>query len=97
MKTYTKEEISARIQSDTRWLYRGILAIWNQQTADEQTSKVTKYVNKRGFSGIDSRFLSSLAVQIKYRGNLSPKQITCARKCMAKYAEQLTKIANGTL
>lgn len=94
-KVYTKEEIKANLLTSDRWLIRGLIAIYNHQTAQEQDVQQTVEDNGVGFSGVDSTFLSSLAEQAKARGTLSVKQTEKARKCMTKYAGQLARIANG--
>ena len=93
-KTWTKSEIKDKLETDTHWLVRGILAIHRCQTEDEQNSKNTKHRNGVGFGKPDARFLSSLAEWLKKGGNLTEKQITAARYCMLKYAGQLARIAN---
>ena len=96
-KKWTKEEIKQGINSSDRWLYRGVLAIYAKQTADEKDSSTTRYNNKMGFSACDAEFLSSLARQLLSRGTLSVKQTDYARKCMQKYVGQLCRVANGVL
>lgn len=91
----TKELIVERMNRDPKWLYRGILAIYDRQTADEQASETTSHDNGIGFNGVDASFLSSLAKQVRNRGFLTPTQLTFARKKMAKYAGQLLRIAEG--
>lgn len=92
---WTKQEIATRLQSDDAWLRRGILAIYSRQTDLEKGAQSTKEHNNCGFSGVDAKFLSSIAQQIQRGRTLSPKQITVARKKMHKYAQQLADIANG--
>ena len=95
------EAIKARLATDDRWLFRAVVAIYEKQTADEQESEETRENNGIGFSGVDACILSSLAKQIldwqggrsTYRTPLSPRQIEIARKKMAKYAGQLSRIA----
>lgn len=94
---WTKEQIKDKLATDDKWLFRGIVAIFNKQTEDEQDSGYTAHDNGMGFNGVDAEFLSSLALQINRYGRLSPKQIEIARTKMAKYAGQLAKIANGKI
>lgn len=91
---YTKEFIKEKILTDYRWLARGISAIYAHQTADEKAIGTTAHDNGIGFNGVDAFILSSFAQQIAKGRTLSPKQIEIARKKMAKYAGQLSKIAN---
>jgi hypothetical protein len=92
---YTKEFIKTKLENDDAWLCRGIVAIFNKQTHDEQASETTSHNNGVGFNGSDAEFLSSLAKQFIKKGELSPKQIEFARKKMLKYSGQLTNIANS--
>ncbi len=105
-RRWMKHEIHSFIQNDDRAVCRAILALFNQQTVHEQNTESTCYHNKRGFTGADAGFFSSLAKQIsrynsspikKYKLPLSPKQIEIARPRLYKYATQLTKIANNEL
>lgn len=93
-KIWTKEEIAEKLITDLKWLTRGILAIYNRQTYDEQQMLETKHHNGMGFSGADSRFLSAMAQNLQKGWNLSEKQIAVSRRMMKKYAGQLAKIAN---
>jgi hypothetical protein len=94
-KTYTKAQIVENLKTDDRWLYRGILAIYAGQTAEEQASRETQVDNGIGFSGSDAELLSSFAEQLKVRGRLTNKQIELARKKMTKYAGQLLRISSN--
>ena len=86
---YTKEQVQELLQTDMRWLTRGIVAIYERQTYDEQRSESTKHFNKRGFRGSDAKFLTSLAKWIIAGRSLTEKQTYVARKRMDKYAGQI--------
>ena len=90
----TVNYIKIQLLTDKRWLERGILAIYNKQTADEQRCEETKEDNGVGFSGSDARIFSSFAKQIKGGRTLSEKQVAQAQARMPKYSKQLLKIAN---
>ncbi len=105
-KNYTvaAKIIREQITTNDKWLIRGIIAIYNHQTEDEQTVGVTKYNNKIGFSGLDASIMTSLAKRIEdwektpvenreYPTPLSYGQIKLARRLMPKYSGQLAKIA----
>jgi hypothetical protein len=96
-KKWTKEEILQGINTSTKWLTRGIVAVYRRQTEDEQRSATGRHHNKQGFTLFDAEFLTSIARQILAWRALSVIQVECSRKCMQKYAGQLTKIANATL
>ena len=89
----TKEFIKEKLITDQRWLMRGITAIYEKQSYDEQQSEATKEDNGVGFNSIDACILSSFAKQIKAGRTLSTKQLAIAQKKMPKYARQLLSIA----
>jgi hypothetical protein len=89
----TKPFIKTMLLSDQRWLMRGIVAIFEKQTYDEQQTEQTKEHNGVGFNGVDAELLSSFAKQIKAGRTLTTKQLAFAQKKMPKYAGQLLQIA----
>lgn len=92
---WTKEAIKTNMQASDKWLFRGLLAIYSNQTHEEQVGGFTAEDNGIGFNGVDAEILTSFALQLNSRGFLTPRQIEMARKKMLKYAGQLAKIANG--
>ena len=93
-KVWTKEEIREQLMTNDQWLVRGVIAIFNFQTASEQSSDETNQNNGVGFNGSDAFILSKFAKFAKRTGFLTPKQKAIALKKMPKYAGQLAKIAN---
>jgi hypothetical protein len=96
---WTVEEIRAKLEESNRWLQRGLLRIYAEQTLDEQATGITHEANGVGFNGVDSEILSSFAEQLQKRNwpegrDLSDKQLTIARKKMLKYSKQLAMFAN---
>lgn len=89
----TKEFIKEKLLTDQRWLMRGIVAIFEKQTWDEQQAEQTTEHNGVGFNGIDAELMSSFAKQIQKGRTLSTKQLAFAQKKMPKYAGQLLHIA----
>jgi hypothetical protein len=102
-KVWTKNEIRENLLTSDAWLIRGLIAIFQYQTASEQVSDNTTENNGVGFNGVDSFILSKFAkfcLDIKNNGRkpfLTPKQKAIALKKMPKYAGQLAKIANGKI
>ena len=94
---YSKESIKELLHRNQKAVIRGILAIYDRQTRDEQLIHTTIDHNGVGFSGCDAEILSSFAKQIQEGRELSTKQFTLAKKRILKYAGQLAKIANGEL
>lgn len=104
MASWTKEQIITLLDTNDMAVVKGIVAIFNNQTADEQTSQSTRYDNGIGFNGCDAQILSSFAHQIinwsketqpRFRFPLSPKQLAIGRKKIKKYARQLLLIAEA--
>ena len=94
--------VQENLRDSDAWLIRGILAIYDSQTADEQDLECTKHDNGVGFSGVDAQILSSFAQQIqrhkadpspRFRSPLSPRQLEIGRAKLHKYAMQLVRIA----
>lgn len=92
---HTKDTILALIDRNDLAVGRALLALFNRQTAEEQGTGATVEQNGQGFNGVDAAFGSSLAVQFRDKGSLSPRQIACGRKMLRKYAGQLAEIANA--
>lgn len=96
-KQWTVEEIRAKLESDYKWLFRGLIAIYKRQTADEQEAETTNHNNKIGFNGPDARFMSRMArkaMDPNDRG-FTDKQVFSIRSKMLKYAGQLQRISSG--
>lgn len=102
-KVWTKEDIKNLLFKNDKAVFRGVVRIYERQTADEKAVGETAYNNGVGFSGADANILSSFARQIqeydpltsKFKTPLSPKQLEIARKKIVKYAGQLADIANN--
>ena len=73
------------------WAQRGLIRIFENQTADEQASATVSHDNGIGFTGVDAEFLTSLAKQLQSGKTLSPKQMVWVHKKMPKYAKQLVE------
>lgn len=85
--------IKDMVKHDARWAIRGLLRIYEDQTAEEQAAGHTHMHNGVGFSGVDGEILSSFAEQINKGRNMSFKQMTLIHKKMPKYAMQLEAAA----
>ena len=96
-KKWTKEEIKDLLGRNAKAVTNGVLAIYRNQTRDEQCTQSTNHNNGIGFSGADAGILSSFAEQLLRGQNLSEKQMVIARKKIMKYAGQLARMANGEL
>lgn len=79
---------------DDQWAKRALLAIYRNQTAEEQNAGETLEDNGVGFTGIDAFILTSFAEHYQTKGFLSPKQMAILKNKIGKYAGQLIRIAN---
>lgn len=92
----TAKEIREKIlNGPEQWALRAIVAIYQKQTADEQSAEMTKHHNGVGFCARDGEFGTSIAKQVLAGRRLSDKQLAITRKIAARYAGQLEKIACG--
>lgn len=96
-KVWTAEEIKQLVQTNDTVLYKGLLKLYECQTADEQAEGDTKEHNGIGFNGVDAPILTSFSEFLNRTGFLTPKQRSLARKKLVKYTGQLVKLANGEL
>lgn len=108
---WTKDSIKAKMSQTNpegdMWVVRGMLAILQWQTAEEQANGMTVEDNGVGFNGVDAEILTSFCQQasrvlesrpndpMRYTRCLSPKQMEIARKKMLKYSGQLARIATN--
>jgi len=90
-KADTLKALQSKLSTDIRWAQRALIAIFRNQTADEQNESVVRYHNQMGFRCMDSIILTSFANQLQTRGSLSPKQMSIVFRLMPKYARQLMK------
>lgn len=103
------ELIKSKIETNDRWLLKGLLVIFERQTTEEQTSMSVREHNGVGFTGFDAEFMTSIAQQLIQKGlqediadktkkilasqYLTPAQLVVLRNKMKKYAGQLQRIA----
>lgn len=83
--------LQEKLATDARWAQRALLAIFKNQTSDEQVQATVNNNNNMGFRCMDAALLTSFASQLKTRGSLSPKQMVYVHKKMPIYARQLMK------
>jgi hypothetical protein len=89
------EFVKARLQTDDRWLIRGLVAIYRGQTSEEQNINQTVDHNGVGFGAFDAEFLTGMAKLVLDGRGLSKKQMDAVRKAMIKYAGQLVRISGA--
>lgn len=104
-KVWDKEEISNLLKTSDTAIIRGVIAIFNKQTASEKEANATIVHNHVGFSGGDGmigtfhgNYISKWGIEREYvKEKILPywKQINAKGKMrIEKYAGQLAKIAN---
>lgn len=91
---WNKQTIQTLLDRSDKAVMRGLCAIYDRQTASEQSSDSTTEANGVGFGAFDAEFCSSLARQVRQRGTLSPKQLAMGRNKVKRYWRQLAEIAN---
>ena len=91
---WNKNNIRAMLETSDKAVCRGVMAIFNNQTPEEQVGGVTVEDNGIGFNGVDADWMSQMAVNIKHYGKLTPAQMNITRPKILKYARQISEIAN---
>lgn len=85
--------VKSKLAVDDRWVIRGLMALYQKQTAEEQAARQTTEHNKFGFTAYDADFLTGMAKLLNEQRTLSQKQMTVVRSKIVKYAGQLVEIA----
>lgn len=96
-KTWTKDAIVGLLQNNDKAVERAMVAIWERQTMDEQSSETTNHHNNVGFAGWSVRNGSYYAKWVLSGKRLTRHHLDKARKIAIFHATQLTKIANGEI
>lgn len=95
MGEWTVDVIREKITTDRRWTERGLIALYERQTSQEQDGERTIECNHQGFNALDAEILTSFSKWLLSGRPLTNRQLACAQKKLAKYAGQLTAIANN--
>ena len=113
LKTKVSKEAMLRdkLKKDDRWIARGLLTVFDHQTAEEQSARTVKEHNGVGFTGIDGEILSNISSRLLMRGGrtaahdltkqfnlstyLSEKEVAILRNKMPKYAKQLLRYSEN--
>lgn len=88
-KNLIKSEIQKNLSTNPAWAIKALVKVYTLQTEDEKAAGATHKLNGVGFSGLDSRILSSFAVQVNSGRNLSPKQMAILFRRMPRYWKQI--------
>jgi hypothetical protein len=71
----TKDELLNLLKTNDKAVARALVVLNNRQTADEQATQGTRYLNGMGFRPCHARMGTSMAKFYLQRGFLTPKQI----------------------
>lgn len=82
----------SKLASDPQWAIRGLLRIYEEQTAAEKMSSTTHVDNGVGFTGLDAGILTSFATYYKRHQKFSEAQLKLLMKRIPKYAGQLYRL-----
>ncbi len=91
---WTIEKITKLLQDSNAAVEKGIVAIFNRQTADEQRIEDTRYTNNIGFSGAHAKTGTYYAKWILSGRHLDGKFLQKGRTMILHYTKQLLSIAN---
>jgi len=91
------QHIRTMLGTNLNWASKGVIRIFENQTADEQNVEDTVENNGIGFTGADANILTSFAKQIIKGRTLSPKQQAILFKKMPKYSTQLERMTKDTV
>jgi hypothetical protein len=86
---YLKEQLA----TNPAWALRGLVRIFEAQTAGEQDANATTQQNGVGFTAHDADLLTSFRKQLAERGTLTNYQLSVLARRMPKYAGQLERIS----
>jgi hypothetical protein len=92
---WTREMVLALLAENPRAVERGLVAIYNRQTADEQVEGVARAQNGRGFNGRDAAFGGVLARDVLAGKTLRGRALEIARRMCRTYVGQLVQEAAG--
>lgn len=94
-KVWTRGEIEDMLRTQDGAVERAMVAIWERQTADEQSDQNVKHHNGRGFSHWSARSGTYFAGWVRSGRRLTGKHLDKARRIALHHAGQLTDFANG--
>ena len=93
--TWTPDAIRALLDRSDKAVERAILALYQRQTEDEQTTQETKHRNGRGFASCHAWRGSYYAQWILGGRHLSGLHLQKARRIARHYVGQLTEVAQA--
>lgn len=94
MKVWEKAKIRNILIRSNEAVEKGIVAIFERQTADEQRAQTARYNNSIGFSAAHASRGSYYAKWVKGGRKLSGNHVLEGRKLILHYVRQLVEISN---
>ena len=94
---WNKDKMLARLSTDDAFMLRGLIALYQRQTADEQNSASTMHSNRQGFSAYTARQGTAIAKKAIANRYIGWTEMEIARNICRKHAGQLVTIANENL
>ena len=91
--TYSKKALIQglryQLSHNTEKARRALLLIYSKQTISEQNSGQTLEYNCEGFTTLDAKILTGIAIFYKDHSFLTPRQDQTVKRLMPKYAGQI--------
>ena len=91
--TYSKKKLIQglrhQISHSTEKARRALLLVYSKQTVSEQNLGKTLEYNCEGFTTLDAKILTGIAIFYKDHNFLTPKQDQIVKRLMPKYAGQI--------
>ena len=94
---YTEDYMRWAISKSDEWLSAALKILYKKQTPQEQQGEHPNTINGVGFNRFDAKSGGRYAIKIIKGWKLNNHETGHARKIIAKYIKQLTKIANKEL
>ena len=91
---WTRESISALLDSNPRAVRRGILRLFSFQTRDEMQATRTRWLNGQGFSVATVKRGTMLARKVIAGWTMTTAELDDARAICKLHAQQLAEFAN---
>lgn len=91
--TYSKKRLiqglKYQLSHNTEKAKRALLLVYSKQTTSEQNSGQTLEYNCEGFTTLDAKILTDIALFYKNHNFLTPKQNQIVKRLIPKYAGQI--------
>lgn len=95
-KKATTEYVRHMLSTNSQWALTAVVTILKKnQTGMEQVTGYTREDNGIGFSGVDSKILTSMANQHRNGRQLSEKQMNVLFKLVPKYHKQIINLSDS--